>query len=112
MVQEIYQNVEEVLESFIQELKKHIRVERVILFGSYSRNTPRSWSDIDIVVISPDFHGGTEEDHLLLAKIARKITPQIEALPYLPEDLEKSDPQSFEAAILRDGKVLYPKKAA
>lgn len=33
-----------------------------------------------------DFHGGTEEDHLLLAKVAQQVTPQIEALPYLPEE--------------------------
>ena len=112
MVQEIYRNVEEIVDRFVKALQKHIHVERVILFGSYSRGTPRPWSDIDLAVISPDFHGGTEEDHLLLAKVARNITPQIEAFPYLPEDFQETDPRSFEAVIVQDGKILYPKKAA
>lgn len=106
MVQEIYQNVDEIVHAFIQKLKRHIRVEQVILFGSYSRGTPRPWSDIDLAVVSPDFHGGTEKDHFLLAKIAREITPQIEALPYLPEDFKEADPASFEAFILKEGKIF------
>lgn len=108
MVQEIYQNVEEIVKNFIKRLSKHVRVERVILFGSYSRGHPRPWSDIDLAVISSDFHGGTEQDHLLLAKIAREITPQIEAIPYLPEDFKDVDPLSFEAALLKEGKTIYP----
>lgn len=111
MVQEIYPDVEKVIARFIKALKKHIRVERVILFGSYASGAPRPWSDIDLVVISPDFHGGTEADHLLLSKVAREVTPQIEALPYLPEDFENCEPQSFEADILSKGKILFDKAA-
>lgn len=111
MVQEIYTNLEEVVEKFASELEKKIRVRRIILFGSYARGTPRPWSDIDLAVISPDFHGGTEEDHLLLAKIARSITPQIEAIPYLPEDFADCDSRSFEADVLKHGKILYDKAA-
>ena len=111
MVQEIYADVEDVVRRFIAELRKHIRVQRVILFGSYARGTPRPWSDIDIAIVSSDFHGGTEEDHLLLARVAREITPQIEALPYLPEDFIDCDPRSFEASILHDGKILLDEAA-
>lgn len=108
MVQAIYQDVDQLVLTFIQKLKKHIHVEKVILFGSYSRGTPRPWSDIDLAVISPDFHGGTEQDHLLLAKVAREITPQIEALPYLPQDFQELDSTSFEASLLQNGRVFYP----
>lgn len=111
MVQEVYKNVEEVVEKFTNELKKKIRVERVILFGSYARGTPRPWSDIDLAVVSPDFHGGTENDHLLLAATARHVTPQIEAIPYLPEDFVDCDSRSFEADILKNGRILYDKAA-
>lgn len=111
MVQKIYPNVEEVVNKFIAALKQHIHVQKVILFGSYAKGNPRPWSDIDIAVISPDFHGGTEEDHMLLAKTARGVTSQIEAIPYLPDDLEKCDPRSFEADILRNGKVLLDEAA-
>ncbi|MFH0800633.1 MAG: nucleotidyltransferase domain-containing protein [Pseudomonadota bacterium] len=111
MVQEIYPNVEEVVNAFIAELKKRVHVRRVILFGSYARGTPRPWSDIDLAVISSDFHGGTEGDHLLLAEVARRITPQIEAIPYLPEDFAGCDSRSFEADILRNGRVMFDEAA-
>jgi predicted nucleotidyltransferase len=107
MVQDIYPDVNDVVARFVEELKMSIRVERVILFGSYARGNPRPWSDIDLAVISPDFHGGTEEDHLLLARVARRITPQIEALPYLPDNFVDCDSRTFEASILLNGKVLY-----
>jgi hypothetical protein len=38
--------------------------------------------------------------------VARRITPQIEALPYLPEDFVDCDRRTFEASILMNGKVL------
>jgi len=107
MVQEIHADVEGLVSRFVAELGKRIRVQRVILFGSYATGSPRPWSDIDLAVVSPDFRGGTEEDHLLLAEVARKITPQIEALPYLPEDLLVPDSRSFEAAILDRGRIVF-----
>ncbi|MBN1283202.1 MAG: nucleotidyltransferase domain-containing protein [Proteobacteria bacterium] len=111
MVQEIYPDVERIVKLYIDALKRRVRIQRVILFGSYARGNPRPWSDIDLVVISPDFHGGTEDDHLLLAEVARHITPQIEALPYLPDDFLDCDSRSFEADILRSGKVIYDEAA-
>jgi predicted nucleotidyltransferase len=111
MVQEIYPNVEQVVKRFVTELRKRVRVDRVILFGSYAEGKPRPWSDIDLAVVSPDFHGGTEEDHLLLAEVARRITPQIEALPYIPSDFADCDGRSFEADILRKGKILFGLRA-
>jgi uncharacterized protein len=107
MVQEFYPDVDAVVAAFVAELVKRIRVQRVVLFGSYAEGRPRPWSDIDLAVVSPDFHGGTEEDHLLLAEVARQITPQIEAIPYMPEDFESCDPRSFESVILKHGRVVF-----
>ena len=36
-------------------LSKHIRIDKLILFGSHSYGQPREDSDIDIAVISEDF---------------------------------------------------------
>jgi predicted nucleotidyltransferase len=111
MVQEFYSDVDSVVAAFVAELMKRIRVQRVILFGSYAEGRPRPWSDIDLAVISSDFHGGTEEDHLLLTEVARLVTPQIEAIPYMPEDFEACDPRSFESVILKRGRVVFESAA-
>jgi hypothetical protein len=111
MVQEIHSDVDELVARFVAELGRHIRVQRVILFGSYATGSPRPWSDIDLAVVSPDFEGGTERDHLLLAEVARAITPQIEALPYRPEDLSDPDRRSFEATLVERGRIVFDQAA-
>jgi predicted nucleotidyltransferase len=32
-----------------------IAVEKIILYGSYAKGNPRTHSDIDLAIISPDF---------------------------------------------------------
>ena len=34
---------------------QHVRVQQAFLYGSYAYGAPRSQSDIDLVVLSPDF---------------------------------------------------------
>ena len=50
----------EILRSFRKALEsKGVRVERIILFGSYATGTAREGSDIDVVVVSEHFAGKT-----------------------------------------------------
>lgn len=107
MVGKKIKNIDELIQKYIQELLKQIPVKLVILYGSYAKGTPRDWSDIDLVVVSSAFGGGTEEDYLLLSRVARKITPQIEAIPLRPEDLENYEKGDFIDEILKNGKQLY-----
>ena len=107
MAEKKIKNIEFVLRKYISLLKKQIPVTMVILYGSYARGKPNEWSDIDLIVVSPAFHGGTKEDYLLLCRTARKITPQIEAIPYRPVDLEKYESGDFIDEILSTGKIIY-----
>lgn len=104
-------NVDGLLKVFVQELEKHIRVDMVVLFGSYSRGKPRDFSDIDIAIISPDFEGGTEKDCLLLDRIARRIHPLIEAIPYNSQDFKNFEPGDFVDQILKTGRVIFKRAA-
>ena len=45
------------IEKFIAAVRQQYRVERVFLYGSYAKGKQRDDSDIDLVVISPDFRG-------------------------------------------------------
>lgn len=44
-----------ILKNFIKEVRKKIKVEQVILFGSRARGTAKKTSDIDLIIISKDF---------------------------------------------------------
>lgn len=111
MVEKRVQDVDKLIHAFIQVLQKHIRIDQVILFGSYSRKSPRDYSDIDIAVVSPDFEGGTENDCLLLDRIARKLSPLIEAIPYHPQDFQDFERGDFVDEILKTGRIIYQKAA-
>ncbi|MBU4484904.1 nucleotidyltransferase domain-containing protein [bacterium] len=107
MVSKKIKNVDELIQKYIEELVKQIPVKFIILYGSYAKGNPRDWSDIDLIVVSPAFKGGTEEDYLLLSRAARKITPQIEAIPLRPEDLENYEKGDFIDEVLKNGKKIY-----
>jgi predicted nucleotidyltransferase len=75
-----------------------IRVDRIILFGSYARGEAGKESDIDVVVISEDFKGMNllqrlETIGLALAK-ARVMEP-IEALGYTRKEFASKSKGTF-----------------
>jgi len=85
-------------------LKKHINVERLILFGSFAKNQQHQDSDIDIAVVSPDFTGDRIEDQLSLMRYRRKVDLRIEPVPFRPQDFITGDP--FVKEIMDTGQVI------
>lgn len=111
MLEKRVKNLDSVLKLYIGELEKHIRVEKVFLYGSYARNAEHDFSDIDLAVISPDFEGGTEKDYLILGRVALKVNALIEAKPYRPEDIEAASSLEFLSEIVSTGRLVYDKAA-
>jgi predicted nucleotidyltransferase len=72
-----------VIKEFINALKREgINIDRVILFGSYAKGNVRPDSDIDIAVISKDFGKDRVEEGMTLFRIAGKIDPRLEPIPF------------------------------
>jgi predicted nucleotidyltransferase len=72
-----------VIKEFINALKREgINIDRVILFGSYAKGNVRPDSDIDIAVISKDFGKDRVEEGMSLFRIAGKIDPRLEPIPF------------------------------
>ncbi len=106
MVEKRVRNLKKIINQYRKALEKRIRIEKMILFGSYARGTPRDYSDIDLAIISPDFRGGSMEEGLFLDRIACEITPLIEAFPYTSKDLRNRQRGSFLDEIVRTGKEV------
>ena len=51
----INKEILDVINVFVNEIKKYYNVSRVILFGSYAKGTNNEESDIDIAIISDEF---------------------------------------------------------
>lgn len=80
----------EILRKFQKAVEaKGIRVEKIILYGSYTAGKFHKDSDIDVAVISPDFGKDRFEEGVMLFEIAYKIDPRIEPVPISLESYEK-----------------------
>ena len=96
--------VEGIIKAYAQAINDQgIKVEKVLLFGSYARGDARSESDIDLIIVSPDFRRmPASKRWKVLGKAAAKLMEPIEALAYAPDELalEKLSPASFLRQVL------------
>jgi uncharacterized protein len=64
---------------------KGIRVEKVVLYGSYAHGKNHLDSDVDLAIISPDFGHDRFEERKMLLQLAWRIDPRIEPIPISSE---------------------------
>ncbi|GAB6057532.1 nucleotidyltransferase domain-containing protein [Desulfonatronum parangueonense] len=82
----------DVVQNFVEQVKKERRVAKAYLFGSYAKGTAEKWSDIDLAIISPDFSNNLFEERVLLMKLALQFDDRIEPSPFRPEDFNRENP--------------------
>ncbi|AFA40237.1 Nucleotidyltransferase domain protein [Pyrobaculum oguniense TE7] len=100
----------EIVDRFIKGLEEAgFRVVEAYLFGSYARGDWLEESDVDLVVVSPDFEGTRWLDRLdLAAKIWLRLGLEkwVEVFPYTPEEFEEAKQRSV---ALRDAERYWIK---
>lgn len=81
-------------------------VERIVLFGSYTKGHEHDWSDVDLLVVSKKFEThDTFDERVKISVIASGISPLIEAHAASPKEFKKPEsPWIIEAK--RYGKQL------
>ncbi|MEW6378095.1 MAG: nucleotidyltransferase domain-containing protein [bacterium] len=96
----------EIISRFIEVIEsKGIRVNKLVLFGSYARGTYREGSDIDIAVISEDFAGKDYWERIeILSDAIYDIFEPIEAIAVTPDEWERKESLVIEYA--QDGEVV------
>lgn len=91
--------------------ERGVSVSQIILFGSQADGTAHDESDIDIAVISHDFHRKNifrRAEMLGDAELRtiRKFMAPMDVVTMSPQDLENG--KSPVAGFVRQGKVIYP----
>ncbi len=101
--------VQQVIRRYCQQLKAMgVRPSKVILFGSYARGEGNMLSDIDLLVVSPDFEGmGLRTRLETLGIAAARIWEPVEALACTPQELQQVEPATFLEEILRTGVIVW-----
>jgi predicted nucleotidyltransferase len=108
MAQRKLSRIRKIVERYRRSLERAIRVERIILYGSYAYGKPHDGSDIDLVVISPDFKRMHPLERLEFLSLARRNTlDPIEALGYTPEEFRKARSSVLLDEVVERGIVVY-----
>jgi predicted nucleotidyltransferase len=96
------------VQRFVDELSRHIRVDRAVLFGSYAYGTPHEGSDVDLAIVSPDFAKMARLERLeFLEEIAWKAqTHQIEPVGFTNEELASAGIMSVLSEIRDRGMIV------
>ena len=80
---------ENLLKKFKKVLENNqIPVEKLILFGSFTKKSQHGESDLDVCVVSKVFGKDSFGEMIRLSKYAAQVDSLIEPHPYSPEDLE------------------------
>ena len=82
-----------ILKSFKKALEgNHIRIERLILFGSWAKGTQQEGSDIDVVVISKDFENKDYWERIkILSNAIYQVFQPIEAVAMTPQEWDSKE---------------------
>lgn len=87
--------------------QNHIRVQKIILYGSYAKGNPKPYSDIDLIIVSSDLvHFPPLKRQELLAQLSMNIDAPLEILGYTPKELKNSGQTIFGQIIRKTGKLL------
>lgn len=101
--------IEQVVSKLIKALTaKGIRIDKIILYGSQvPGRMPRTDSDIDLAVVSPDFGKDRFEEGKTLLQIAWRIDPRLEPIPISSESYENDTWVPLVYEIRQNGIVLF-----
>ena len=99
---EIPDEIVRIVALFIDNAKSdNINIEKVLLFGSYSKGNQNEFSDIDLAVVSNDFEGNRFKDNMKLARARVRTNINLETHPFRSEDFNEDN--LFVKEILKHG---------
>lgn len=100
--------IEQALRDFVVALERRVRIECIVLYGSYVNGKPHEWSDFDIAVVSPDFEGmPVWRRQEVIAGLSLGTDSRIAPIAFSSSEYSNPSPHSFLREIKRSGRVVY-----
>ena len=102
------------IQAIAQLIVERFNPEQVILFGSHARREVGEHSDVDLLVVLRDDTGGSQRGNPIRRAIAERFVLPVDVIIRSPEVLavQRNDPHSFIHKVLKEGEVLYERRAA
>lgn len=100
-------NLEEIGKETAEYLSQYVRIDKVIVYGSYIYGEPRKDSDIDMAVISEDFLGMSVLEKIeLLSEVSITIDSRIEVKGFSRDEYDHPLPGSLLEFVKQRGKEI------
>ena len=96
------------MDEIVDRIVKAIHPQKIVLFGSRSRNQARPDSDIDILVIADSDEPRYKRSRVLYGVLS-DIPTAMDIVVYTPDEIDDWSQvrQAFITTALREGKILY-----
>jgi predicted nucleotidyltransferase len=106
-------NIKKIITEYLKHFPKNIKVEKILLFGSYAKENYNEDSDIDLIVISSDFKNMNFLERLEMLSSFRKskLTQSVamDIIGYTPEEFKNISKESIiMRKAIKEGKIVYP----
>lgn len=96
------------LREFLSAIPKQVKVDKVVLFGSFAKNKATTASDIDVFIVSNSFKNWDEDKRLdVLYKASRFIEPEIHPWGVTREEWETANEFSLIDQARISGKTAH-----
>ena len=101
--------IKSLVNQYIRNLEaRGVRVQTVVLFGSYAHHRAHTGSDIDLAVVAPQFARlNIRERYETLGLANLELRAPIQAIGYTPRQWRYPERGSFIDEIQRTGQVIY-----
>ena len=99
------ESIVKIVRQYLRTFTEHgITVQHGVIFGSQARGHPDTWSDIDLLVVSPRFDGERgRADVNLLWRVAARTDSRIEPIPVGQRQFEEDDSSAIIKIARREG---------
>ncbi len=94
--------------NYLAALASHgITVEHAVVFGSLAKGQANEYSDLDLLVVSPQFDGMKDRGSVnLLWRVAARIDSRIEPIPCGSRQWREDDSSAIIEIARREGEIL------
>lgn len=100
-----------ILGEIVDRILRVAKPEKIVLFGSRARGSPRRNSDYDILVVQRSRLPRHQRAGPFYAALA-DLAAEVEVMVFTPQEMRdwRDVPQAFVTTALREGKVIYERK--
>jgi len=102
---------QKIVNNYLKHLESKIKINKVLLFGSFAYGNPNKHSDVDLAIVSSDFKKQDFWERVnFLTKMRRDVADTIamDVIGYTPQEFQHIEKHSaIMAKAKRDGKWIY-----